>query len=71
MKVQYFKKINDNKTCLTINKFYDVIDTRRWNNGAIQYLIIDNKGEYNWFSEKRFNNRRKKLQKINESQLSK
>ena len=70
MKVQYTNKININKPNLTINKFYDVVDTRRWSNGATQYFIMDNKGEYNWFSKKRFNNRKEKLQKI-ESQLSK
>jgi hypothetical protein len=58
MKVQYTKKINDNKPNLTIDKIYNVINIRRWNNGAVQYLIEDDTEHTNWYSKKRFNNRK-------------
>jgi hypothetical protein len=51
---------------VTKNKFYEIIDIRRWNNGYTQYLIKDDYGNENWFSKSRFSNRKEKLEQINE-----
>lgn len=51
--------------CLTKNKKYSIIKTRRWNNGYVQYLIQNDKGDECWFSIKRFSNRKEKLIEIN------
>jgi hypothetical protein len=56
----------NSKNCkLTRKKKYKIISTRIWNNGYVQYLIEDNDGNQNWFSKKRFTNRKEKLIEIN------
>ena len=66
MKVLYKNKINNNMPNLTIDKYYEIVDIRKWNNEVVQYLIMDDCGYRNWFSASRFNNRKEKLNKINE-----
>jgi len=47
------------------NKFYELLDTRIWDNDYVQYLIEDEFGIKNWFSASRFSNRKEKLEQIN------
>ena len=70
MKLKYTNSINNAHLNLTIDKFYTILDTRIWSNGYVQYLIHDDLGYDSWYSKTRFNNRKEKLQKINENNRS-
>jgi len=56
---------NKSANNLIENKIYEILDTRKWDNGYVQYLIKLDKYE-SWFSSKRFSNRKDKLKKLNE-----
>lgn len=67
MKVLCDKETNNysNSGHLIKNKFYELLDTRVWNTGYVQYLIEDEFGTKNWYSKTRFSTRKEKLEKIN------
>lgn len=57
--------INTKNINLTYNIYYYIIKIRKWNNGYVQYLVKDDNGFENWFSKRRFSNRKEKIEALN------